>query len=117
MVYLKRNPKSPKEFRDSACDVYLRHQRDPQTVYLGHSLILNYYSQKLRLDLVDAQNRNQIASDARFIIDIPDSISQMALETLLEYFYTGNLAVDPTNVPFITEVHTDFYVCLFYIMF
>ena len=60
----------------------------------------------------DARNKNQFASDGRFIIDIPDSVTQRALETLLEFFYTGNLGIDPANVPFITEVY--FWSCFFY---
>lgn len=97
----ERNPKSLVEFRNSSCDVYLRHHGDEETVYLAHALVLSYHSEKIKLE-----HRNRKipqATDGRLIIDVPRTVCQKALETILEYMYTGNLAIIPNSNAFITQ--------------
>ena len=69
---------------------------------MAHALVLSYHSEKIKLE-----HRNRKipqATDGRLIIDVPRTVCQKALETILEYMYTGNLAIIPNSSAFITQV-------------
>ena len=103
-IIFKRNPTTLAEFRNSSCDVYLRHHGEEETVYLAHTLVLGYHSEKIKLEY---RNRKiPFATDGRMIIDVPKTVCPTALETILEYMYTGNLAITPNSSAFITQVTT-----------
>lgn len=80
----------------------MRHHGDEETVYLAHALVLSYHSEKIKLEY---RNRKiPQATDGRMIIDVPRTVCPTALETILEYMYTGNLAIIPNSSAFITQV-------------
>ena len=69
---------------------------------MAHALVLSYHSEKIKLEY---RNRKiPQATDGRMIIDVPRTVCPTALETILEYMYTGNLAIIPNSSAFITQV-------------
>jgi hypothetical protein len=87
----QRCPNSQDEFKQSTCDIYLRHYNSvDEAVYLAHSAVITSSSEFLKERFLSTKLR---ANDGRLILELPEDLDRKSIDRVLDFMYTGNIAV------------------------
>lgn len=93
--------------KQSTCDVYIRHyDSHDEAIYLAHSAVITSSSDFLRERFLSTKMQ---AADGRRIIDLPDDLDRRCIDRILDFMYTGKIAIPENSF----EVKSNFYLCFF----